>query len=128
MYLNHFQLLLKLLVLDDKDFILFLTILHLRLPIFIQVLVGNLKKDDKTQDIRTHKYHATCMRHTATILKCTQKFQTVKEEKLNLQHFRSNVLLIPDTATALTVINLGSIHERVKYLPLLHTMTDFWAT
>jgi len=51
-YLNCFQLLLQLLVLVEKNFPLFLTNL-LALQIFMQVVVGILKKDDKPEDIRT---------------------------------------------------------------------------
>jgi hypothetical protein len=52
-YLNCFQLLLQLLVLVEKNFPLFLTNLLLALQIFMQVVVGILKKDDKPEDIRT---------------------------------------------------------------------------
>jgi hypothetical protein len=126
-YLNCFQFLLKFLVPDGEDFTLFLTILHLQLPILIEVLVGKLKKDERHRTLE-HTNAMLHVRHTSPIPKCTQKFPTVKEEKLNPQHFRSNVPLITDTATGSTVNNLGSIHERARYLPLLHTMTGSWAT
>jgi len=126
-YLNSFQCLLHLLVPDEKGFLFFLTILQFWLPIFIQVAVINLKKDDTPQNIITHKYHTTCVWHTALTPKCTQKFPTIKEDKLNLQHFSQNVLLITDTATGSTDMNWRSIHERARYMPLLHTMTGFWA-
>lgn len=53
-YLNSFQFLLQLLVLVKMNFPLFLTNFRLALPTFMQVVAGNLKKDDKSQDIRTH--------------------------------------------------------------------------
>ena len=57
-YLNYLQFLLQFLFLINKYFILFFKSLHHGLPVFIKVVVSNLKKDDKSQDIRTHKYHA----------------------------------------------------------------------
>ena len=78
-YLNSFKFLLQHLVLVDKDFPLLLTHLHLRFPICIQFVVGILREDDKAQDIRTHKYYTTHVRHTAPVSKCTQKFPTAKK-------------------------------------------------
>ena len=127
-YLNCFKFLLQLPFLVDRNFLLLLTNLHLGLPIFIQLVVGILRENDKPQDIRTHKYHATCVRHTAPVSKCTHKFPTVKEVTDEYATFSSNVLLITDTARGLTVIDRGSIHERARYLPFLHTKTGFWAT
>jgi len=78
-YLNSFKFLLQLLVLVDKDFPLILTHLHLRFPVCTQLVIGILRENDKAQDIRTHKYYATHMKHTAPVSKCTHKFPTAKE-------------------------------------------------
>jgi len=127
-YRNCLQFLLQFLFLIKKNFLLFFISLHPGLPVFIEIVVSTLKKDDKPQDIRTHKYYATCVRHTAPVSKCTHKFPTIKEEKLNLQNFSLNVLLITDTATGSTVMELESIRNRARYLPLLHTVTGLGAT
>jgi hypothetical protein len=78
-YLNCFKFLLQFLVLVDKDVPLVLIQLHLRFPIRIQLVVGILRENNKAQDIRTHKYYATRVRHTAPVSKCTHKFPTPKE-------------------------------------------------
>jgi len=78
-YLNSFKFLLQFLVLVDKLFSLVLTHLHLRFPICIQLVIGILRENDKAQDIRTHKYYATHVRHTAPVSKSTHKFPTAKE-------------------------------------------------
>ena len=71
-YLNSFKFLLRFLVLVDKDFPLVLTHLHLRFPICIQLVVGILRENDKAQDIRTHKYYTTHVRHSSSNKKYTQ--------------------------------------------------------
>jgi len=40
--LNCFHFLLKFLVPDDKELLFFLTVLHLELPVFIEIVVGSL--------------------------------------------------------------------------------------
>jgi len=76
-YINCFKLLLQLLVLADKDFPLVLIHLRLRFPIYIQLVVGILRQNDKEQNIRTRKYYATRVRHTAPVSQCAHKFPTV---------------------------------------------------
>ena len=127
-YLNCLQFLLQFFFLIKKNIFLFFTGLHPGFPILIQVVVSTLKKDNKPQDIRTHKYHATCVRHTAPVSKCTHKFPTIKEEKLNLQNFSLIVLLTTDTATGSVGKKWGSIHNGVRYLSLLDTMSGLGAT
>jgi hypothetical protein len=119
---------LQLLFLVKKNCLFFFIRLHPGLPVFVEIVVSTLKKDDKPQDIRTYKYYATCVRNTAPVLKYTHKLATIKEEKLNLQYFSLNVLLITDTSTGSTLMELGSIHNRVRYLTLLHTVTGLRAT
>ena len=57
-YINYLQFLLQFLFLVKKYFLLFFTSLHQGLPVIIQIVVSILKKEDKPQDIRSHKYHA----------------------------------------------------------------------
>jgi hypothetical protein len=46
-YVNCFKFLLQLLFLVDRNFLLLLTELHLGFPVFIQLVVGILRKNDK---------------------------------------------------------------------------------
>ena len=78
-YFNCFKFLLQLLFLVDRNFFLLLINLPLGFPICFQLDVCILRENDEPQDIRTHTYHATCVRHTAPVSKCTHKFPTVKE-------------------------------------------------
>ena len=89
----------------------------------ILLVAGILRESDKAQDIRTHKYYATHVRHTAPVSKSTYKFPTAKEVTDESATFQFQC------ATICWCSNRFRIYAwRATNLPLLHTKTGFCVT